>query len=1190
MYLKSIEIHGFKSFANKIVFEFPEGITGIVGPNGSGKSNVADAVRWVLGEQKIKQLRGSKMEDVIFAGTSARRPQSYAFVAITLDNSDHKLKLEFDEVTISRRVYRSGESEYMINGSVCRLRDVQELFYDTGIGKEGYSIIGQGQIDKILQGKPEERREIFDEAVGIVKFKKRKTVALRKLENERQNLARVSDILGELRRQVGPLKRQSEAAEQFVVLKNDLKRFDINLFLLENGDLKSRIRDTARKEEIARGDLAQANQEFEEIKNEYQSLSEELNALEERISEVRNTVSRSNVVRENLKGRIGVLEEQIRSANEAQSTFNERVEALNQRIRETEEEKAQLLEEKEQNQKKLTETISSSSRKDSYVLDIRYRNDGMRAEIESLKEQLIELVNQKGNLNARMERLDAMMDEMKRRREELSESLKQYSSDKEAGEAKVLKLKEELEDAKKDVQETENSIADGTKELKEAESTIRTCDKSITDTREKLLKDQAALESLRNITERYEGYGNTIREVMKLKDTDPGIHGVVADIIRTDKKYETAIETALGGSIQNVVTDTETTAKNVIEYLKKNKLGRATFLPLKAVTGRGELKNTEVLDETGVIGLASSLVKVDAKYKGVASYLLGRIVVADTIDHALKIAHKYNYSLIIVTLEGELLNRGGSITGGTFKNKSNLLGRRREMEELESSIKTLEQQMKDLKKDSERADKNRRKIAADLELLRSELQEKKIYHNTVRINLQTAVRESEELEGRFKNADDESRDLEERTSGISDENSTIETQLKDNDRENETIKTKILKLEEELEKGREEEAKEALLSQTLKVETSRLTEQNNYLSESISKAEERAQGFAADLEEIRAGHEGSGSLIKEREKEIEEIREVISRADAEIEEETTRLMELEKQKEENALTHRDFISKRESCAQRAADLDKELFRLTSLREKLEERFENKSAYIWDEYQLTYNNALELRDESLTDAKGMREKIAEIKTGIRGLGTINVGAIEEYKEVKERFEFLSGQYEDLVKAEKDLVRIIRDLDREMRKQFNSEFGRIKTEFGRVFKQMFGGGYGTIELEEDVDVLEAGISVIAQPPGKKLQNMMQLSGGEKALTAIALLFAIQNLKPSPFCILDEIEAALDDSNIFRFAEYLKKLAKDIQFIVITHRKGTMEAADRLYGITMQERGVSTLISVNLADVEDEPAEQA
>jgi len=1187
MYLKSIEIHGFKSFANKIVFEFPEGITGIVGPNGSGKSNVADAVRWVLGEQKIKQLRGSKMEDVIFAGTSTRRPQSYAFVAITLNNADHKLKIDFDEVTISRRVYRSGESEYMINGSVCRLRDVQELFYDTGIGKEGYSIIGQGQIDRILQGKPEERREIFDEAAGIVKYKKRKTLSLRKLEQERQNMTRVNDILTELKRQVGPLKRQSEAAEQFVVYKNELKTYDINLFLFENGDIKARIHDTAEKEEIARTQLEGARKLLENTREEYEKLSEGLEGLDQEINALRSEIARSNIVRENLKGQIGILKEQIRSAEEAGSTFQDRLRAMDQELKDTLDEKERLIREKEENQEKLSRSIAGTGQKDSYVLDLQTQCDELSAQIEQAKEKLIALVNDRGQLGARRERLEAVMDEIRRRKEDLLASLAQYSTDKADKEKEVTALETEQKEVEELVRSAQEAVSENGIKLRSAQEKIRTQETELHSLKERQMGYQAALSSLRNITERYEGYGGTIREVMKLKEQNPGIHGVVADIIRTDKEYETAIETALGGSIQNVVTDTESTAKSVIEYLKKNRLGRATFLPLKAISGRGEFRNDEALAEPGVIGLASSLVHVDKQYEGVAEFLLGRIVVADSIDNALKLARKYRYSLIIVTLEGELLNRGGSLTGGTYKNKSNLLGRRREMEELQEKIDECQKQVVSVQKTIADAQERVKKLTAEIEDQKAQLQEHRIYLNTVNLNLNAARERTAQIEDQFRNADEESKSLAEQSGTVTDENTTIDALLDENQNDNEQLKEDILKLEQQLQEKKDILAREMLLAQTLKVDNTRMTEQNHHLSESIERSESSIRRLMEDMEQLKISHESSNKLIKEKQEEIVHVNESLALADTQIASLEEKLSGMEQEKETKSSTHREFIQKREEYSERVTNLDKEVFRLMSLREKLEERFDNKSNYIWEEYQLTYNNALELRDESMQDARQMREKIQELKTRIRGLGTINVGAIEEYREVKDRYEFLSNQYEDLVKAEADLVRIIRDLDKEMRRQFQTEFKKIRSEFARVFKEMFGGGYGTIELEEDVDVLEAGIRIIAQPPGKKLQNMMQLSGGEKALTAIAILFSIQNLKPSPFCILDEIEAALDDSNIIRYAGYLRKLTKDVQFIVITHRKGTMEAADRLYGITMQERGVSTLISVDLTDYEEEQA---
>ena len=1185
MYLKSIEIQGFKSFAKKIVFDFPDGITGIVGPNGSGKSNVADAVRWVLGEQKIKQLRGSRMEDVIFAGTANRKPLGFAFVSITLDNSDHKLKLQFDEVTISRRVFRSGESEYMINGSICRLRDVQELLYDTGIGKEGYSIIGQGQIDKILQGKPEERRELFDEAVGIVKYKKRKTIALRKLENERLNMSRVKDILSELGRQVGPLRRQSEAADKYVRFRDELKKYDINLFLYENGETKTKIRELVEKERIASEDLERSKAEYEVAKEEYEKLSETIHQLDEEISSIRTKISQGDIVKESMLGQIKVYEEQINSANEAESRYRERHEEITEAIRKAEEDKAALTKDKADNQEALTKALSKANDQDSKVLMVQNESEEIRQEIEKKKERLIELVNAKGTINARRERLETMMEQMIKRREELTQDLEKSESDRTAQEEKVKSLEKEFQEAKEQESSLMEDVQTRENDLREADQDIARLNRELGDARTQYTANEARLDSLRNITERYEGYGSSIREVMKLKEKKTGIHGVVADIIKVDKKYEIAIETALGGNIQNIVTDTEATAKDAIAYLKANKFGRATFLPLKAVTGREEFRNEAVLSEHGVLGLASSLVNVEERYEGVARYLLGRIVVADNIDNALALARKYNYSLIIVTLEGELLNRGGSLTGGAFKNKSNLLSRRREIEELENSLKELTQKQEAYVKDIDMVTLRKENLDKEIADLRALLQESRIYLNTIKINLDAANVRKEEIQGTFENINKENAQIEEQTGSIQNENTSLDSELDSNQKENESIKEEILALEEKQVKLREQEAAELLIAQNMRVDHSRLVEQNSFLTNSIIRLENEIEKLNNDKTTLETNRTASIRGMDEKREEIEKIRQTLEQAEVDKKELLARLDEVEAAKEEQTGSHKGFIDKREEYSERIADLDKEVFRLNSSREKLEERFENRSSYIWDEYELTYNNALPLRDESLTDVKEMRDKINELKASIRGLGVINVGAIDEYKEVKERYDFLTNQYQDLQKAEADLVKIIRDLDKQMRTQFNTEFKKIRAEFSKVFKEMFGGGTGSIELEEDVDVLDAGISIIAQPPGKKLQNMLQLSGGEKALTAIAVLFAIQNLKPSPFCILDEIEAALDDANITRFAEYLHKLSNEVQFIVITHRRGTMEAADRLYGITMQEKGVSTLISVDLSDIKDE-----
>ena len=1185
MYLKSIEIHGFKSFANRIRFEFPDGITGIVGPNGSGKSNVADAMRWVLGEQKIKQLRGNRMEDVIFAGTASRKPQSFAFVAITLDNSDKKLKLDFDEITVSRRVFRSGESEYMINGSVCRLRDVQELFYDTGIGKEGYSIIGQGQIDKILQGKPEERRELFDEAAGIVKYKKRKTIALRKLENERLSMSRAGDIISELSRQVGPLKKQSEAASKFIELSSQLKTYDINLFLIENGTIKTKIRDYEEKERIASEDLERTQRSLEDLKAEYESLSLRMSELDARTESVRNRIARCNIVKEGMLGQINVLKEQINSANEAKSHYKERVQLVSDAIERTKTEKESLIAGRSANQRELTDVIASQNAEDSALIEIRERCDGISEETDILKESLVGLIGQRGQINSRIERLNALTEQLSARKSELESDLIKYASDKDSQAQTIARLEAEYNDAQADAQKISDSLDGKTKELSDCERRILSLQQDLDRYKERLAVSSSRLESVKNITERYEGYGNTVREVMKLKDSNRGIRGVVADIIRTEKKYEVAIETALGGSIQNIVTDTESTARDIIEYLKKNRLGRATFLPIKAVTGKGEFRNTDALEEKGVLGLASSLVDVDEEYRAVADYLLGKIVVCDGINNALAIARKYRYSLIIVTLEGELLNRGGSITGGAYKNKSNLLGRRREIEELEKAVEDCkngrENALKMIASESERRDG----LKGDVAELTDTLQESRIFISTLKVNLEQASIKSREISQGFDSVENERKTIEEQVGTMSAENTSLSEELGENLRKESETKERITALEAALCEARNSEAAQMIVCQSLKAENVRLSEQNSNISASIEKCSSDLERLEGELADIIRNNTGNDQSIGEKLREIEETEAAVEKAGSEAQTLAAELGSLEQTREEQSSSHKDFIDRREMLASRCAELDKEIFRLTQLREKEEERFESRSAYIWEEYELTYQGALELRDDELNDVKALQSYISELKSSIRSLGTINVSAIEEYKEVKERYEFLTTQYEDLKKAEADLVRIIRDLDREMRKQFKSEFARITAEFAKVFKELFGGGYGTIELEEDADILDAGISIIAQPPGKKLQNMMQLSGGEKALTAIAVLFAIQNLKPSPFCLLDEIEAALDDSNIGRFAGYLHRLSHQVQFIVITHRKGTMEAADRLYGITMQEKGVSTLISVNLEDFKEE-----
>lgn len=1181
MYLKSIEVQGFKSFANKINFKFHNGITAIVGPNGSGKSNVADAVRWVLGEQRIKQLRGGKMEDVIFAGTENRKPLGFAYVAITLDNTDHQLPVEYDEVTVSRRLFRSGESEYMINGSVCRLKDVNELFYDTGIGKEGYSIIGQGQIDKILSGKPEERRELFDEAAGIVKFKRRKSEAVKKLENERQNLTRVTDILTELEKQLTPLERQSEKARKYLKLREDLKTYDINQFLLEITRIKSELAELEEKYGIAEGDMAAKKQLLEETKSQYERLDAFIEELNHALEQKREELNETNLSKGQLEGEIKVLNEQINSARINDEHHRSRMESINDSIAGYEAEREKLNEEKAELMRMLDSASGMQSEADGRVKAVTESITELSERVEARKNDIISLLNEKSNIKAKIQRYDTMLEQINIRKAELNQKMVKFQSDTDIQDKIIEELNEELKKVNDEIISGTGETERLGKQLAETEEQIKAVRRKQDDNQRQYHQTNSNLEALRNLTERYEGYGNSIKRIMELRESKKGIIGVVADIIKTEKRYEVAIETALGGNIQNVVTDTEGTAKDVIEYLKKNKFGRATFLPLGSIANKTGFTNERALSEKGVLGLACDLVTIDKSCENISKYLLGRVVVVDNIDNALVIARKYNYTLRMVTLEGELLNAGGSMSGGAFKNSSNLLGRRREIEELEKKLSELKREYEDCRSSLEELERTARETGEEADRIKLVLNEQYILQNTIKLNLNKADEKKQEIKDNY---DDFTRENGEIASQITDIRTNYDvlngelTKWEDRNRE---LEEEILRLNSEIEEKRELEAEELKSNEELRVKLAGISQKRDFVKENLERVNAETAKLNEELEFIKGS---AGNLARDTEQKLQEIESLRSR----IEDNVQRTQKLEGEiesmladKDEQTKGHKEFFAKREQLTEDISSLDKEIFRLGSQREKLEEANEKQVNYMWDEYEITYSMAQELRSDELTDLSQIRRTIGTLKADIRGLGDINVNSIEEYKEVSERYTFLKTQHDDLVNAEHTLAKIIEELDTGMRKQFTEKFAEIRTEFDKVFKILFGGGKGTIELNGDEDVLEAAISIISQPPGKKLQNMMQLSGGEKALTAIALLFAIQNLKPSPFCLLDEIEAALDDSNVGRYADYLHKLTDHTQFIVITHRRGTMAAADILYGITMQEKGVSTLVSVNLIE---------
>ena len=1181
MYLKNIEVYGFKSFAQKINFEFHNGITGIVGPNGSGKSNVGDAVRWVLGEQSAKQLRGGNMQDVIFSGTESRKPLSFASVAITLDNSDHKLPVDFNEVTVARRLYRSGESEYLINGSSCRLKDIQEMFYDTGIGKEGYSIIGQGQIDKILSGKPEDRRELFDEAAGIVKFKRRKNTTIKKLEEERQNLVRVTDILSELTKQLGPLEKQSETARIYLAKREELKTLDVNLFLLEYEQSGQNLEELEQKLSNAQRELDEAQKAYDRTKAEYERLEEELETLNERLDSLKEEQQQNALGKQQFEGQMQVLEEQILAGRQSSEHFKSRLATLKEELAHRREEQENLSEEKLTLHEKLKEIRKSLKEEEKELENIVSNVEECTSAVEDGKNEIIEILNSRATTKGKAQRFDAMIEQLDIRKAEVSQRILRLKSEEEVLENDRSRYQQAYDEITASIQEVNEECTRLSGEVQKLQTKLQEQSREIEAGQTAYHREASRLESLRNITERYDGYGNSIRRVMEQKAKEPGIRGVVADIIHVQKDYEVAIETALGGSIQNVVTDNEQTAKRMIGFLKQNRYGRATFLPLFNISRRGGFTQRDALKEPGVIGTANTLVQADAEYSELVQYLLGRVLVVDNIDHAIAIGKKYRHSLRMVTIEGESLSPGGSMTGGAFRNNSNLLGRRREIEELEKNVALRKKELETTPRSILENREQRNKFRDMINELQQKLRGQYIEQNTAKMNLEQLQEKAQEIQKNYRQIDRDQDELRHQASEIREDHKNIAKELEDSQKDEKELETFIETKQAELDEWKAEETAKQKKLEQIRLDSSALEQQEHFLQENLSRLQSEIKTFEKESEDLLTSLAQSGDEITRKEGGIQDLKKAIEDCRKKDEQLLAQRQKCETEKEERTESHKAFFEKRDHLSEKTTLLDKECFRLRSQAEKVEEQREGRISYMWEEYEITPNNALSYKKEELDDFQEIKKDVARIKEEIRRLGSVNVNAIEDYKELLERHTFLTTQYTDLVKAEETLENIIQELDEGMRKQFTEKFQDIQREFDKAFKELFGGGKGTLELAEGEDILEAGIRIISQPPGKKLQNMMQLSGGEKALTAIALLFAIQNLKPSPFCLLDEIEAALDDSNVGRFASYLQKLTKNTQFIIITHRRGTMNAADRLYGITMQEKGVSTLVSVDLVE---------
>ena len=1182
MYLKRIEIQGFKSFANKIVFDFHNGITGIVGPNGSGKSNVSDAVRWVLGEQSAKQLIGGNMQDVIFAGTELRKPLGFAYVAITLDNSDHKLDIDFKEVTVSRRLFRSGESEYLINGSACRLKDISELFFDTGIGKDGYSIIGQGQVDKILNGRPEERRELFDEAAGITKFKRRKGLALKKLESERESLVRVNDILAELEKQVGPLEKQAKVAKEFLNLREELKIFDVNSYIMEYDSITQNLNEYKKREKLLSDDLADARNLLEKSKTDYEDITTELKRLDEELDDVRNLIGNNGTRLQEINSHIEILKEQINSENKNNENLSSRGENIDSDIEKKQKELEALKEEKFSLQNLLKEANEKENALLRELEDIDEKIDELAQRLDTLRLSSEEFNSRNADLRAKKERYKGILEQVRLRKSQMTQRLLESKTGQNTIELKIDEENKNLNSVNESLHSAENTKDELESKKAGIHSEIIRFSKVASELQMKYQSESAKLTSLKDLAEKYDGYGIAIKKIMETRDRIGGIHGVVADIVRASKKYEVAIETALGGRIQNVVIDSENTAKVLIDYLKKNRFGRATFLPLSAMRNN-TFSNTEFLKEKGVVGIASELVEYDAVYKNLIGSLLGRIVVIDNIDNAIAFEKKFRYEYRVVTLDGDSLSPGGSISGGAFKNSTNLLSKKREIEEAQASVSVLLKNYNEANDKLESFNLQRNDIEIKLDENRKVIQDLIIEKNNISNRRSGLIEKLEELKASSVSVQTDFDNIDKELAEIEIETKRLDAKLSNVGEDFGKLGKDISDVESDIKEQRN--ARELLVEKlnASKLEKANISQRLEFIDENVNRTGEDVKALLDEKSGLKTRAEDIVRNINEKNKIIENEHISKNELAKKIEKLKQREEELISLKEAKSKSQNKIFDNRDIYSERVSLLDRDIYRLKGQIEKSEERMSERTNYMWNEYELTYNSSLELKTDTHMSLNDIRANIATLKSKIKALGNVNINAISDYNEISGRYELMKKQHTDILEAEATLINIIDELDVAMKKQFAEKFEEIAKEFNEVFKELFGGGSGKLVLEESTDMLEAGITIISQPPGKKLQNMMQLSGGEKALTAIALLFAIQNLKPSPFALLDEIEAALDDSNVDRFAKYLHKLTDHTQFIVITHRRGTMVSADRLYGITMQEKGVSALVSVNLIENE-------
>lgn len=1186
MYLKRLDIQGFKSFPEKLKLEFNKGITAVVGPNGSGKSNISDAVRWVLGEQSAKSLRGVKMEDVIFAGTDNRKPLGFAEVSITLDNVSRDLDIDFTEVTVTRRVYRSGESEYLLNGASCRLKDIYELFTDTGIGKEGYSIIGQGRIDEILSTRSEDRRNMFEEAAGILKFKNRREEARLKLDREHQNLERVEDIISTLEAQVEPLKLQSDKAKKYLQLKEQLKHIEINSFLIEADKLDTSIANVETNLSNSSSQLMSEKNDYDRLKQRQKAVKIRIENYETQLQQCQKEFYNVNSSIERKNNDIKLNQEQINSILKSIDRIEKDIEAKKSSIEQLNSNKSSYLvkyNSVELQLKELKEALNDKQQQFYKLNEVLSENENI---IENYNSQIVNNIQQIANIKNSIQSIEAQYNQFSLRKEQISKE-KNYNLSQINDKSIKIKSLDKLKNEKIDIENTLlKIIKDSTESKQEAETQLKDNKKMLDELNSSIAGLKSNYKYLEATQKEYRGFTESVKNILKAKQADTskwkGVYGALGELISVNKEYETAIEIALGASINNVVTSNEQDAKAAIEYLKSTKGGRATFLPIssiKAKTFGNEIKN--LFSEKGFLGIANDFITYDKIYDNIIKSLLGRVVVVDNLSNAITISKKYNYMYKIVTLDGDLISTGGALSGGSkAQNKINILGRARELKEIETELENLNQKLKQTKENIDLLEENINDYDELIEAKKSEYQENHISIMSLEQSSKQTLEVIKEVEVKQENLLQEDNKIDISLKEFDIKLEEYKSVLDKTETENKYIEAKVNEFQSNIHSDKA--TKENILDNitNMKVKISALEQEQIFCKQNIDKIDNDTKQYD---EQISENFDEIKSLKNDMENKncvIENIKEEIESYSLDKTEKEKQIEKIEQSKNNSSKELKNIEEEAEQKLNTISLLEKENIRIETQKNKLLETKATIYNDIWEEYELTYNLAKDYKDDSLSENQLQKQK-KQLKQNIKELGNINIDSIEEYKQVKERFEFLTSQHNDIVEAEKKLQQIIEELTNSMTEQFTQQFKLISDNFSDVFAELFGGGKAYLKLSDTNNVLESGIDIIAQPPGKNLQNMMLLSGGERALTAIALLFAILKLKPSPFCILDEIEAALDDANVNRYADYLRKFSEVTQFIVVTHRKGTMEAADILYGVTMQEQGVSKLVSVKLED---------